>query len=158
MVKKACHYLALAGLLSATEEGGVHCRSLSDLFSKIFFIIPVSSWATHIWPKSFSCCTYPWLILNPLHLLASFFFRGLVAVFHISDSWFSQSRQKYFLCYLKQRLLSSVIFIVFEHSLNYSPYFTTSSITVCEWCLWNVMINVNQYRFTEWRTRAMLSS
>lgn len=24
MVKKACHYLALAGLLSATDEGGVH--------------------------------------------------------------------------------------------------------------------------------------
>lgn len=78
--------------------------------------------------------------------LGKFWFRCLVAVFHISLSWLSQSRQKYFLCYLKQRLLSSVIFIVFEYSLNYSPYLPlVASLCVngAYGILWSMLISID---------------
>lgn len=68
-------------------------------------------------------------------LLGKFCFKCLVAVFHISVPWFSWSRQNYFLLYLKQRLFSSVIFIAFEHSFNYSPYLPLVVFSVCELCL-----------------------
>lgn len=88
----------------------------------------------------------PLTCLETCPLLGKFCFRYLVAVFHISVSWFSQSRQKYFLCYLKQRLLSSVIFIVFEHPFNYSPYLPL----VASLCmngvygmLWSMLISID---------------
>lgn len=73
-------------------------------------------------------------VLESCPLLGKFCFRCLVAVFHISVPWFSQRRQKYFLCYRKQRL-SSAICIAFEHTLNYSPCLPPYSIIICEWRL-----------------------
>jgi len=64
MVKRACRYLALTGFLSATDKGGVHWRSLSNLFVKISVILSGSSWATHVWLKSFLYCTSPWLVCS----------------------------------------------------------------------------------------------